>query len=329
MYRKPVTEKPGFRQKSLEDKKMQKIRYSFLLAIGLVLIFGTASTALSQKRNKNLGYLSVKSSPDAYPVRIDGDLVGMSGVGRGKEFELSEGEYLVEVEGPDGQKFEKEVTIRKRERLCICLTVRKEIETRPCPYNIVVDVDEEVYEGDTVTFSSRNLVRDTIPVNYRWNVSGGTIIDGQGTSSITVSTVGMGGKSITAFLDVTDDVYGSTCFQKNEARTYVKPPPEPPEPFLCDLFESKSPDDDKARFDNCVLKFNATPNSQIYVIIYQGTAKGSISVDRVAKRTLDYFVKNRGISPSSIVLTRGGNRPRTTVQVWIVPPGAKTPLPNY
>lgn len=307
---------------------MQKIRYSFLFVIGLVLIFGTASATFSQKRQKNVGYLSVKSSPDAYPVRINGEVVGMSGVGRGTEFPLRADDYLVEVEGPDGQVFKKEISIRKNERHCICLTVRKEITTRPCPYNIVVDVDEEVYEGDTVTFSSRNLVQDTIPVNYRWSVSGGVIENGQGTSSITVSTRGMGGQTVRAFLDVTDDVYGSTCFQKNEARTYVKPKPEPPKPFQCDIFESKSADDDKARFDNCVLQYNATPNSQIYVILYQGTDKRSISVERLAKRTLDYFVKNRGIPPGQIVLTRGGNRARTTVQVWIVPPGAPTPVPD-
>lgn len=305
---------------------MQKIRYSFLFVIGLVLIFGTASAAYSQKRQKNVGYLSVKSSPDSYPVKINGEVIGMSGVGRGAEFPLTAGDYLVEVEGPDGQVFKKPLYIGKNERHCICLTVRKEITTRPCPYNIVVDGPDRVLEGDIITFSSRNLVTDTIPVNYKWSVSGGTIIGGLGTSSITVDTKGMGGQTIRAFLDVTDDVYGSTCFQKNEVPTYVDRIPEPPKPIQCDIFESKSADDDKARFDNCVLQYNATPNSQIYIILYQGTDKRSISVDRLAKRTLDYFVKNRGIPPSQIVLTRGGNRARTTVQVWIIPPGAQPPM---
>jgi hypothetical protein len=304
---------------------MQNIRYSFLFVIGLVLIFGTASATFSQKKQKNVGYLSVKSSPDSYPVKINGEIVGMSGTNRGAEFPLRADDYLVEVEGPDGQVFKKEVTIRKNERNCICLTVRKEITSRPCPYNIVVDVDNEVYEGDTVTFSSHNLVQDTIPVNYRWTVSGGTITGGQGTSSITVDTRGMGGQTITAFLDVTDDVYGSTCFQKNSAKTYVKPPPELPKPIPCDLWESKSADDDKARFDNCNLAYRQTPNSQIYIILYQGTDKRSISVDKLAKRALDYFVKNLGVPASQIVLTRGGNRPRTSAQVWIVPPGAQPP----
>jgi hypothetical protein len=274
-----------------------------------------------------LGYLFVKSTPDAYPVRINGEVVGMSGTaGRGNEFPLRPDDYLVEVEGPDGQVFKKEITVRKRESNCICLTVRKEITSRPCPYNIVVDGPDRVLEGDVITFSSRNLVKDTIPVNYRWSVSGGSILDGQGTSSITVSTVGMGGQTIRAFLDVTDDVYGSTCFQKNEVPTYVERKPEI-KSIQCDVFESKSRDDDKARFDNCVLQFNAIPNSQLYVILYQGTDKGSISVERLAKSTLDYFVKNKGIPPSAITLTRGGNRARTTVQVWIIPPGAPTPVP--
>jgi hypothetical protein len=306
---------------------MQKIRYSFLFVIGMVLIFGTASATFSQKRQKNVGYLRVTSSPDAYPVRINGEVIGMSGVGRGADFPLSAGDYTVEVEGPDGQVFKKPITIEKKERLCICLTVKKEITTRPCPYNVVVDGPDRVLEGDKIVFSARNLVRDTIPVNYRWSISGGTIVSGLGTDSITVDTAGMGGQTIRAFLDVTDDVYGSTCFQKNEVPTYVEKV-EVPKPVMCDMWESKSADDDKARFDNCVLPYRATPNSQIYIILYQGTDKRSLSVEKLAKRTLDYFVKNLGVPASQITLTRGGNRARTGAQIWIVPPGAPTPVPQ-
>lgn len=306
---------------------MQKIRYSFLFVIGLALIFGTASDAFSQKRQKrqkNFGYLSV-TSPEALPVRIDEVVVGMS---NDDDFPLREGKYNVEVEGPDGQLFKKRISIKKRERICICLKLKEITTTEKCPYNIEVQVDkEQILEGDNVVFTAVNLLGGAAPVNYRWRVSGGTIISGQNTSSITVSSKGMGGQRITAYVDVKDDIPGSTCFQMKDATTYVEKI-RIPEPIMCDLWESKSADDDKARFDNCTIIYRQNPNSQIFIILYQGTDKGSISVEKLAKRALDYFRQNLGISAGEIVLRQGGNRPRTSAQVWIVPPGAPPPLPQ-
>jgi hypothetical protein len=308
---------------------MQKFRYNFLFVIGLVLIFGTAVTVSSQnKRQKNMGILSVKTSPESYPVRVDGEVIGMSGTGTGTEFYVAPGAHLVEVEGPNEQTFSREIEFFKNRKNCICLKVVKEDIVRECPYNIVVEGPEKVMEGDIITFSSRDLKGGAQPVNYKWTVSEGTILSGLGTNSITVDTTGMRGKTIRAFLDVTDDIPGSTCFQKNEVPTFVEPPPPPilPESYQCDVFESKSQDDNKARFDNCVLRVNSTPNAQIYVILYQGTDKRSLSVDRLKRQTLDYFVKTRGIDPRQIVVTEGGTRPRTTVEIWIVPPGAQPPM---
>jgi hypothetical protein len=313
--------------KVLEDKKMQKFRYNFLFAIGLVLILGTALTVSSQNRNqKNMGILSVKTSPESYPVRVDGEILGMSGVGSGAEFYVAPGMHKVEVEGANGQTFSREIEFFKKKKNCICLKVIEEITTRECPYNIVVEGPDKVMEGDIITFSSRDLRGGAQPVNYKWSVSEGTILSGLGTNSITVDTTGMRGKTIRAYLDVTDDIAGSTCFQKNEVPTFIEPPPPPIEAYQCDVFESKSQDDNKARFDNCVLRVNSTPNSQIYVILYQGTDKRSLSVERLKRQTLDYFVKTRGIDPRQIVVTEGGNRPRTTVEIWIVPPGAQPPM---
>lgn len=310
---------------------MQKIRYNFLFIVGLMMILGLATTAFSQKRPKNTGILSVKTSPQSYQVRVDGQVIGMSGVGSAAEFYLAPGYHRIEVEGPNGQTFSKEMDIRKDTRNCICLKVNEIVDKRPCPYNIVVDGPDKVQEGDLITFSSRNLVTEgTIPVNYKWSVSGGTITSGLGTSSITVDTKGMGGQMVRAVLDVTDDVYGSTCFQKNEVPTNVEKliEPEPPKPFQCDIFESRSFDDDKARFDNCVIQLQSSPDSQIYIILYQGTEKRSISADTLSKRTLDYLVKTRGVDPRRIVITKWGNRPRTTYEIWIVPPGAQPPVPQ-
>lgn len=309
---------------------MQKFRYNFLFVLALVLAFGTlADVSAQNKRQKNMGILSVKTSPESYPVRVDGEVLGMSGVGTGAEFYLSPGRHLVEVEGANGQTFRKELDFVRNRKNCICLKVVETGTTRECPYNISVDGPQDFTEGSTITFTTTNIGSDpAIPVNYKWTVNNGTIVGGQGTSSIQVNTTGTNGQPVTAYLDVTDDIPGSTCQQKNEATSTPIPPVIPPQPYQCDVFESKSRDDDKARFDNCVLRLQTEPNSQIYVILYQGTNKGSINVDRLSKQTLDYFIRSRGVPPEQIVITKWGTRPRTTVEVWIVPPGAQPPVPR-
>lgn len=313
---------------------MKKFRYNFLFIAGLVMMLGLASatTAFSQnnRRPKNMGILSVTTSPQSYQVRVDGQVVGMSGVGSAAEFFLTPGFHRVEVEGPNGQVFSKEIEIVRNRKNCICLTVNEVVSKRPCPYDVAVDGPERVAEGDLITFVSTNRVADTIPINYKWSVSGGTITSGLGTSSITVDTKGFGGQTVRAFLDVTDDVYGSTCFQKAEVPTFVErlPEPEIPKPLQCDIFESKAFDDDKARFDNCVIQLQSRPDSQLYIILYQGTERRSLSADALSKRTLDYLVKTRGVDPRRIVITKWGNRPRTSYEIWIVPPGAQPPVPQ-
>ena len=317
---------------------MRNIRYNFLLAIALVMTFGLATAFADPlddkvKRPKNTGILSVKTTPAAYPVKVDGRVIGMSGVNTPAEFFLTPGLHDVEVEGPNGQKFAKQLDIRKDAKNCICLKIVESNTSRPCPYDIRVDGPEKVLEGDLITFAAFNAVTNSAtPLKYVWNVSPATaqITSGQGTPAITVDTKGMGGQSITADLDVTDDVYGATCFQKNSVRTEVEKQVLP-EAIRCDVFESKAFDDDKARFDNCVISLQNSPDAQLYIIVYQGTDRISMTrnnADKLSKRTLDYLVQTRGVDPRRISIVNWGTRPKTAFEIWIIPPGAQPPVPQ-
>jgi hypothetical protein len=103
-----------------------------------------------------------------------------------------------------------------------------------------------------------------------------------------------------------------------------------PTPFTCDQFEPRNRDQDKARLDNCVIQVQNTPDAQMYVIIYPGTDRASVSrntYNRVSKFYLDYMVRTRNMDPARIRMVQGGNRQKTTVVIWVVPPGAKPPVP--
>ncbi|HXG85535.1 MAG TPA: PEGA domain-containing protein [Pyrinomonadaceae bacterium] len=306
--------------------------------IGLVLTLSLTSALAGAKdakvkRPKNTGTLTVKTTPVAMTVRIDGQVVGMSGVSTPAEFYLAPGTHQLEIEGPNGQRKVLPVEIRRNERNCVCLKVLEETTTRACPYNIRVDAPDRVLENDLITFTSQNLVTDgAIPINYSWTVTPSTavITSGLGTPTITVDSRGLGGQPITATLDVTDDVYGATCQQNNQVVTNVDRQPELPQPVRCDIFESQSFDDDKARFDNCTIELQNNPDSQLYIILYQGTDRLSRTntADKLSKRTLDYLVKTRGIDPRCIQIVKWGTRPRTTYEIYVVPPGAQPPVPQ-
>lgn len=317
---------------------MLKTYTKFLLILG-VMIFGLTATAFAagsddtnKKAPKNSGILSVKTTPEASVVRVDGVQVGMSGTGTANEFYLAPGTHRVEVQDSNGKIWTKDIEIRKGVRNCVCLKSTTTSTSRPCPYNVRVDGPEKVIEGDLITFVATNLIPAAVPLTYRWKVSpeSAVITSGLGTPSITVDTKGVGTQTITAELDVTDDVYGATCMQKNSVATGVEIQKKP-EPFRFDMFESKSFDDDKARFDNYVIQVQSVPDSQAYIIMYQGTDAASVKrgdVDKLSKRALDYLVRAKGLDPSRIMVTKWGTKEKTTYELWIIPPGAQPPVPQ-
>ena len=319
---------------SEEDIKMRVIRYNFLFVIGLVMTLGLSTAFANDHKNKapkNMGTLTVRTTPAPYAVKIDGQYVGMSGVNDPAEFYLEPGIHTVEVAGPNGTAFTKEIEIRRQAKHCICLKLVEETISRPCPYRFHLEGPDKITEGDLVTFAAINSGTAPVPIRYAWRVSNGLVTSGLGTPSITVDSKGMGGKTIDAELDVNDDVYDNKCRQVISVPTEVVRLPETPpiERVACDQFESKSADEDKARLDNCAIQVQNSPDAQLYVIIYPGTDRLSMTrntYDRLSKRALDYLVKTRGVDPRRIQIIKGSSRTRTSYEIWIVPPGAQPPV---
>ncbi len=327
-------------------RRTQKLNLLFFIGLILSLSFTSFAFAGSgndknkkQKRPKNMGILSVTTTPNALPVTVDGQQLGMSGVGEAVEFYLQPGIHLVEVEGPNGQRFTKEINFTKNVKECICLNVVERTTTKACPYDMQVDGPEEVSDGDLATFVARNIAT-TGPIaatalNYVWRVSPATarVTSGLGTSAITVDTTGLGDQTLTVEVDVTDGVYDASCRQVKSVDTNVKPLDRtPPTPILFDEFPFRSFDDDKARLDNLAIELQNNPTFQGYIIMYQGTDKRSQrsgNIDKLSRKALDYLVKERGVDPSRIQIVRGRDRETTTYQIYIIPPGAMNPpVPN-
>jgi hypothetical protein len=317
---------------------MKNLKFRIFTIIGLMLTLGIVSTFAggkddaAKKRPKNTGILTVKTTPDARTVKVDGQVLGMSGVAEAEEFWLAPGFHTLEVEGPNGKSFIKQIEIRKDTRSCVCLKIVERTESEACPYNVSVDGPDKVLEGDLITFASIDAMNYPTPLNYVWSVApkAAKVTSGLGTSAITVDTSGMGGQTITAKLDVSDGLYAKQCGQQLPVATIIERLP-PIEAIKFDEFESKAFDDDKARLDSFAVQLQNSPDAQGYIIMYQGTDKNSIknrNVDILSKRALDYLVNTRGIDPSRVVITKWGTRPVSGYELWLIPPGAKTPVPT-
>jgi hypothetical protein len=150
---------------------------------------------------------------------------------------------------------------------------------------------------------------------YNWTVSAGTITSGQGTSSITVDTKGLGGQTITATVEIGG--LDPTCTKTASCSTPIKAPPAKPRKF--DEYGNIRFNDEKARLDNFAIQLQNEPTARGAIVGYGSCdAEGNTR----ANRAKDYLVNTRGIDASRIDVIDGGCLPELQVQLWIVPQGA-------
>ena len=183
-----------------------------------------------------------------------------------------------------------------------------------CPTNISAD--------QPVSFSARVAGGNPIiaPI-YNWTVSGGTIIDGQGTSLIKVDTQGLAGQTIKATLTM-----GGHTLDCSATCTLAIPIPGA-KPLKFDEFPDISRNDEKARLDNYVVELQNDPTAIGYVLVYPARARKTTDAQKHSSRIIDYLVNSRGIDARRIVTMVGGARDELKVELWIAPQGAKPPSP--
>ena len=155
-------------------------------------------------------------------------------------------------------------------------------------------------------------------VTYNWTVSAGTISSGQGTSSITVDTAGLGGQSVTATVELGG--LDPSCSRTASCTTSVKAPNPPAVKF--DEYGNIKFNDEKARLDNYAIQLQNQPGSQGYIIAY-GACEGEAQAR--ADRAKDYLVNTRGIDAGRLVTIDGGCMSELKVELWVVPTGATAP----
>lgn len=199
-------------------------------------------------------------------------------------------------------------------------------QTRPTPSRcpvISVTCPDTVGENRPAAFTAGVSGGDPkVTPTFNWTVSAGTISAGQGTSTVTVDTTGLGGHAVTATVDVGG--YSRECATSDSCTTVSF---KKPEPRKFDEYVGP-PADRNARLDNFAIQLQQEFGAQGYIIFYGGRASRPGKAQAAADKATDYLVNNRGIDRSRIVTVAGGYREQPSFELWIVENGASPPAPT-
>ena len=274
---------------------------------------GTSSTSCSPSSSRSVDLTASAADPDNDTLLYTWSVTGgrLTGEGRSVSWDLSgvnPGTYTASVEVNDGNAHTANSSTTVTIAACTgCVP--------PCP-TVSVSCPSDVDQGSAITFSAS---AGDANVTYNWSVSAGSISNGQGTSSITVDTAGLGGQTVTATVEVGG--LDPSCSRTASCSTNVRTPPVN-NPTKFDEYGNIRFNDEKARLDNYAIQLQNQPGSQGYIIAY-GSCEGEAQAR--ADRAKDYLVNTRGIDAGRLVTIDGGCRSDLLVQLWIVPTGADAP----
>jgi hypothetical protein len=274
---------------------------------------GTSSTTCTASASRSVDLTANAVDPDNDTLLYTWSVTGgkLTGEARTVTWDLSTaqpGTYTATVDVNDGNAHTANGSTTVTIAACTeCVP--------PCP-TVSVSCPSDVDQGSPITYTAS--VSGDMSVTYNWSVSAGTISGGQGTSSITVDTTGLGGQTVTATVELGG--LDPSCSRTASCSTSIRAPVPPAVKF--DEYGNIRFNDEKARLDNYAIQLQNQPGSQGYIVAY-GSCAGE--AEARANRAKDYLVNTRGVDASRLMTVDGGCRSDLAVELWVVPTGATPP----
>ena len=188
-----------------------------------------------------------------------------------------------------------------------------------CPAVAVFGPDSVIEAGQIMTFEARISEKEKADsFKYNWSVDKGTIITGQGTKLIQVSTEGLSDTTITAAVEI--EILNGFC-ESLDAETGVVGQRLEIDPY--DRYEKISWEDELARFDSFLIAVQQNSESRGYVLITTGQGQSLSSIKKHIQKLIKHL-KHRKISPDRIIFAIEKFENRSTTLIT-VPIGAELP----
>ena len=305
-----------------------KLAFATLLALTFFVAHPAADVSAKPKKAK-FGTVKILTAPGGLMLTIDGKPRGETTVDY-RAFDLEPGMHHVEIKLPNGTFWKRDIEVPAGRVKCVVVNYRPlpPLPKSPCPFPVNVSAPQQVNDGEIITFNADVSYGGTANVNYNWKVSPSTarIISGANSQTLTVDSTGLGGHRIVATLIADDGSSDPACSQSAQAVAVVAPLPKTM--IVAREFDecnSCTFDDQKARLDNLAVELQHDPSTRAYIIAYGGRMSPLGQVEVLMSRARDYLVSQRGIDASRLVVVNGGFREEDSVELWMVPSGAKPP----
>ncbi len=305
-----------------------KLACATLLALTFFVVQPSATVSAKPKKAK-FGTMKLLTAPGGLMLTIDGKPRGETTTDY-RAFDLEPGMHHVEIKLPNGTFWRRDIEVPAGRVKCVVVNYRPlpPLPKSPCPFPVNVSAPQQVNDGEIITFNADVSYGGTSPVNYKWKVTPSTarITSGLNSPTLTVDSTGLGGHRIVATLIADDGSSDPACSQSAQAVAVVAPLPKTV--IVAKEFDecnSCTFDDQKARLDNLAVELQNDPSTRAYIIAYGGRMSPVGQVEVLMSRARDYLVSQRGIDASRLVVVNGGFREEDSVELWMVPSGAKPP----
>lgn len=153
-------------------------------------------------------------------------------------------------------------------------------------------------------------------ITYQWNLTGGRIINGQGTNSIKIDTTGLGGIAIIATAEIKTDS-GCNVRRSKELSIFSN------EGGSTNINLTTSID--FGRLDRFADSLADNPGSVGYIISYGGLPKCRNEAEDLSSAAKRYLFSQRNVDRRRIITMNGGSLPEKSLRLYIVPPGGAPP----
>lgn len=195
-------------------------------------------------------------------------------------------------------------------------------QASPCPkLELPAPNPKNVRDGQPVVFTAGLSGGDpNVTPTIVWNVSAGSIKDGQGTRRIEVDSTGAGfDRQIVAELWVGG--YAPECSSQASAMVKVIGHAD-----KVDEFGDLEPEKENERLA-IVASAVAQSNDSVYVIAYAGRTNVRGYASTALRRIRTQFTTS-GIPAQRVGALDGGFREAAAYEIWVVPEGAEPPRPT-
>ena len=186
---------------------------------------------------------------------------------------------------------------------------------------IEIDGPSTVDAGTPLVFKVKVTGKlPTATPEFRWYLSLGTILKGEGTDQIMIDTAGLGGQVLTATAQLTGAPAG--CKNVASITTSINLPPPPSCSF--DQYGDIEVKDEQARLDNFAIQILNLSPSRGLILMFAGkeTFKGEAAYR--LQRAKSYLLNFRGLDSSRIIAVDCGFAPELTTILYVVPHGVKS-----